>query len=120
MRGAAGSATVDQELLAIQARYEPWPDEALAPFAELGVGAYHLGARGSARAPYGDASGQAWSAAVVGGVGLSYALFGPVMLSLELDAAYLLPGVGVRFAGDTVAEGGHPTLLGTGGLGVRW
>lgn len=120
LRRREGSATIDQELLAVQARLEPWPERRIAPFFHLGIGAYHLGARGSANAPYENASGNAWSAAGLGGLGLSYAILGPMLLSLELDAMYLLPGVGVRFAGRTVAEGGQPTLLGTAGLGVRW
>lgn len=120
LRRRQGSATVDQELLAVQVRFEPWVEQRLRPFFQVGLGAYHLGARGSANSPYENASGNAWSGAGVGGLGLSYAVFGPMLLSLELDAVYLLPGVGVRFAGETVAEGGHPTLLGTAGLGVRW
>ena len=120
LRRQAGSATLDQELLAVEARYEALPGQRLSPVVDVGIGGYHLGAHGSASAPYSGATGHAWSVAAVGGLGLTYNVLGPMLLSLELDAVYLLPGVGVDFAGSTVAEGGHPLLVGTAGLGVRW
>lgn len=120
LRRQVGSATLDQELLSAEARFEPWPARRLAPFVAAGLGVYHLGAHGSANPPYQGANGHAWSAAVLGGVGLCWIVFGPMLFSLELDAAYLAPRVGVRFAGKTVAAGGHPMLMGTAGLGVQW
>lgn len=115
-----GAATVDQEAVMVFARLEPVRSPALEPFGRVGIGAYHLGAEGHANAPYSGRYGQVWSAAGGVGLGLRSSRLRPLSIMASLDALFMTPRPGVKFADETIAVGGRPTLVGQLGVGLEW
>ena len=117
--GSQGSATVRQELAILELAIEPslgvrW----MRPFVALGGGVYHLDARGSARAPFVDAHGDAWAAIASGGAGVRLRLSGAASFALGARALVAFPRPVVAFASDTAASAGRPSILGTLALEV--
>lgn len=115
-----GTATVDQEAALVFARLEPLRSRALEPFGRVGAGAYHLGAKGRASAPYESRYGQVWAAIGAVGLGLRSSGLRPLSIAASLDALFMAPRPGVKFANETIAVGGRPTLVGTVGVGLEW
>lgn len=119
--GDEGTATLDQELLLLRVSHQ-WlaPDPYLGAYVVGGVGAYRLGARGSANPPYESTSAEVWSAAAVIGPGATFSLSEGLRFFVELDAVWLMPQPEIQFAGRRVAVAGHPWFVGTFGVDVRW
>lgn len=115
-----GTATIDQEAALVLARLEPLRSPAVEPFGRLGVGAYHLGAEGHASPPYDGRYGQVWAAVGAVGLGLRSSGLRPLSIMASLDALFLAPRPGVKFANETIAVGGRPTLVGQIGVGLEW
>jgi hypothetical protein len=114
-----GSAKVDQELVALRSRFDIVRSR-FAPFLTVGLGAYHLGARGTASAPYVASSGQAWAAIALAGAGARVSLSRPVALVGELDAVVAAPRPVLQFAGQEGIYAGRPTVMGHLGGEVSW
>jgi hypothetical protein len=119
VEGRAGRASVDQELALGKIQLEPtWGD--VSPLAAIGVGAFRLGARGSARAPFEDRSGGALAFALAIGAGARIRVAEHVRLVLDAQAVGLFPKPVVRFAGEQVAATGRPLLLAGVGAEIGW
>jgi hypothetical protein len=114
-----GSARIDQELVAARARFDIVRSR-FAPFLTAGLGAYHLGASGTAPEPYVASSGHAWAAIAMAGTGVRLSLGPPVALVGEVDALLAAPRPVVQFAGQEGLYAGRPTLLGQVGGEVSW
>ncbi|MGA2450637.1 MAG: hypothetical protein ABTD50_18375 [Polyangiaceae bacterium] len=113
LQAQTGSATVQQDLVQLDAIVSAgrgrWPR----PLAGVGVGAYYAGVTGSGTLPYQGHDDSALTLAVAGAVGLGATIARDVDLSLELQALVAEPGVVVRFADATAARLGRPLLFAT-------
>jgi hypothetical protein len=116
-----GSAKVDQELVTTRLRFEmPSVNSRFIPFAMLGIGAYHLGARGTAADPYLASSGHVWAAIATGGLGLRIRVAPAVSLGSELDAFVAAPRPVLRFAGQDSFYTGRPDFVAAIGCEIAW
>ena len=114
-----GSAKVDQELAVSRVRYDIAQGR-FAPYFAAGLGVYHLGASGTAPAPYIASSGHAWAAVAMAGAGVRVSLGRPFALVAELDAVVAAPRPVVDFAGQEGLYAGRPTAVGSLGGEVSW
>ena len=114
---AQGSARVRQELALVEFGLEA-PLARVRPFVAIGGGAYHLDARGTARAPYTDGAADAWAALASAGFGARLRIAGAAHLSLGARALFAFPRPVVTFAGESAASAGRPALLATLALEV--
>lgn len=114
-----GSARVDQELLlvtfGVAASTRPFE-----PYVAVGLGAYHLGARGRASAPFRGSSGDSFAGLGLIAAGLRLRLTDALALFTELDASLMQPRTALRFDRSPRARSGEPLLLGSVGGEVRW
>ena len=117
LEAEAGTASVRQDLmLAEVGRGFGEPDDLFVPLLSLGVGAYHLGARGRAEPPFDSLGGDAWSFAMTAGGGLTLRLADPLALILEAHMVIVLPRVSVKIGEETLGPHGLPLFLPTLGL----
>jgi hypothetical protein len=114
-----GSAKVDQELALARARID-LARSRIAPYLAAGLGVYHLGASGTAPAPYLATSGHAWAAIAMAGGGVRISLGRPVALVAELDATVAAPRPVLHFTGQEALYAGRPTAMGSLGGEVSW
>jgi len=118
---AVGKANVDQELIASRARFLLGTKPVgVVPFALVGLGVYHLGARGAATDPYVASSGHVWAGLAMVGLGLRAWLGPSIALVAEVDALVAAPRPVLRFAGQDLIYWGRPSLVGTLGGQVAW
>lgn len=120
---SSGKVDIDQELLTLRAGALLFPaDEVgrLTPFVMLGVGAYRLGARGDAVAPYRSASNQAWSGLLEATGGLRLRLSSWVFVSTEGGVWMASSRPVIKIAGASNASVAHPGYLGAVLLGLSW
>src|SRR6185503_9219954 len=96
---SAGVARTSQAVLLTEVVLRPWSSWRLAPQLSLGSGAYYFQIEG--RSTRGDlgATASRWSAAVDGGVGLSWRQHRQLELVLEAHALLAQPYPSIRFLG---------------------
>lgn len=117
LEAEAGTARVRQDLmLAEVGRGFGDADDLFVPLLSLGVGAYHLGARGHAEPPFDSLGGDVWSFAMTAGGGITLRLADPLALILEAHMVIVLPRANVRIGEETLGPHGLPLFLPTLGL----
>lgn len=120
---SSGRVDIDQELLTLRAgALLRKGDEVgrLTPFVALGVGAYRLGARGDAIAPYRSASNQAWSGLIEATGGCRMRLSTLVFASTEGGVWMVSSRPVIKIAGAPNAGIAHPGYVGSLSLGLSW
>ncbi len=120
---SSGRVDIDQELLSLRAgALLTKGDEVgrLTPFVALGLGAYRLGARGDAIAPYRSASNQAWSGLFEATGGLRMRLSTLVFASTEGGVWMVSSRPVIKIAGASNASVAHPGYQGSLSLGLSW
>jgi hypothetical protein len=114
VQAQSGSATVEQDLVQLDAMAVVSQGRWVRPLAAVGLGAYYAGVTGSGVLPYYDGrNDSAVALALAGTVGAGFPMARDVELSLELQAVMTEPGVVLRFVDVSAARMGHPLLLAT-------
>ena len=113
VQAQAGSATVEQDLVQIDALAVMSQGRWVRPLAAVGLGAYYAGVAGSGILPYEGRSDSAVALALAGTVGAAFPMARDVEMSLELQALVTEPGMVLRFADVSAARLGRPLLLAT-------
>lgn len=121
LQAPSGSVDIDQEQALLRAGAEVDTGiDPLVPFAAVGLGAYRLGARGDAVAPYRSASNQAWSGLfqLVGGLRWQVS----PLVRVTGEGGLWLAGARpvVRIEGAPNAHIGRPGYVGSLGVGLSW
>lgn len=111
VEASEGSATLRQELALVEASLILTREGWARPFLGVGAGAYHLHARGAARAPFLDGRDDAWAALASLGAGARLYLSPTITTSLTARALAPFPRPVLDFAGNHVAALGRPSWL---------
>jgi hypothetical protein len=115
-----GSASTDQEIVVLRARYEPLDTSRWVPFIVAGAGGYHVGARAKAPSPYEATSEHAFALTLLAGGGLRVRTTQGLLLVAAVDAAFMTPRPVLRFADRAVAKTPQPAFLPMLGVELTW
>jgi hypothetical protein len=117
LEGAAGGASVREELALVELAYAFGSAESvLVPTVSLGAGIHHAGIEGTAAPPYIANDEDSWAAAADAGVGLALRAGSRFAFVLDVHALILLPEPVVFVAGEEVGRAGTPAWLASLGL----
>jgi hypothetical protein len=111
LNGAAGTASVEEQLATVDLVKTWWPRWAVVPLLCAGAGVQHVHAHGSASAPYRGVIADDWSLFTSAGAGAAVRLYGGLSLVLDARAAAAWPPTAVRIGGATAGLVGAPSLL---------
>jgi hypothetical protein len=119
--GPLGSASVRQELLALELAWAPIVDWAgFTPMLWVGAGGYHLFADGELHPPNRGKSDHVWSAALLGGGSIGYRLTTNIAAMLDGGVLFTLPRAVVTMQGDAVGSAGRPSVVAALGVVARF
>jgi hypothetical protein len=107
-----GSATVNQNLVLLEASARLRPRRLVQPVLSLGLGGERVGVQGETNSLYRGASNARWFAAADLGAGVSFRLLAHWELLLEAHALFTAPRPAIRFVDSEAARAGQPTLFG--------
>jgi hypothetical protein len=117
----SGTVDIDQEQVLVRVGVDLGDDAGrLVPFAAVGLGAYRLGARGDAVAPFRSTSNQAWSGMMQLTGGLRLRLSELFFVACEGGVWLASTKPVVRIDGAPSAAIGRPGYVGSMGLGLSW
>jgi opacity protein-like surface antigen len=111
VKGAGGTATVQQGVVLVDGAATLGHARWLQPLVGIGAGAYDVSVNGTGAQSFQGRSGNAWALALDGAVGVAASVTSNVQLSLEAHALVTEPGIRVRFTDVVAASLGRPTLL---------
>lgn len=118
----SGSVNVDQEQLSLRVGWSllSGADSFVRPYLAAGIGAYRLGVRGNANAPYRSASNQAWTALLELAGGAEATVSDPFFVAVEAGTWILASRPVVKMAGAEDGSAGRAGYFGQTALGVSW
>ena len=121
LQTTSGTVDIDQEQALVRVGVDLGDDAGrFVPFAAVGLGAYRLGARGDAVAPYRSTSNQAWSGMMQLTGGLRLRLSELLFVACEGGVWVASTKPVVRIDGAPSAAIGRPGYVGSMGLGLSW
>jgi len=118
----SGSVNVDQEQLSLRVGWSllSGAETFARPYLAVGLGAYRLGVRGNANAPYRSASNQAWSGLLEAAGGVEATVSDPFFVAVEAGTWILASRPVVKMAGSEDGSAGRAGYFGLTALGVSW
>ena len=118
----SGSVNVDQEQVSLRVGWSllSGTDTFARPYLAAGLGAYRLGVRGNAHAPYRSASNQAWSGLLELAGGLEATVSDPFFVTVEAGTWILASRPVVKVANSEDSPAGRAGYFGLTALGVSW
>jgi hypothetical protein len=111
VKGAGGTATIQQGVVLADGAAVLGHARWLQPLVAIGAGAYDVSVNGTGAESFQGRSGSALALAFDGAVGAATSVTSNVQLSLEAHALVTEPGIRVRFIDGVAASLGRPTLL---------
>lgn len=118
----SGSVNVDQEQLSLRVGWSllSGAETFARPYLAAGLGAYRLGVRGNANAPYRSASNQAWSGLLEVAGGMEATVSDPFFVAVEAGTWILASRPVVKMAGSQDGSASRAGYFGQTALGVSW